>query len=435
MLFKLFHQIFWSQVTSFTNKVPERTGIAAETAGLAASQKALASISGEIRKRVIDELEIWHRKMHIQQMNGDSESSQSVSKFESQAEPLQQSCQQISSFMASPAARGQSGPSSTNPQLSSEGPAPLFPLEISEPPTGSIGEFLSEAVSISGAHESVVPEHEVLSSNVDRQEVSPQHVIIKDGSYTVMSETSSSEKVAKHITAAKRQLSFSLKGRTFTGHKDTLGKQPGLGHAVDHVATTVQEKVVCRPEEPGSGGDKPDIISPEELPINACQQGQRNESPHLEDLLMERQRKVPIVPGREVFCEQETGFMSHLQKRLTDYFRAIASNGEYELPALIHASQIEAKERTVDRHSSMTGKQELSGSMSLANRLTEACAKAYDCCSRDPFVDANRHLLRHHLAAICFSMEGLLLQITGVAPPGGFDAFVFEPDSRSQNLR
>jgi hypothetical protein len=388
----------------------------------------LASISGEIRKRVIDELEIWHRKMHIQQMNGDSESSQSVSKFESQAEPLQQSCQRISSFMASPAARGQSGPSSTNPQLSSEGPAPLFPLGISEPPTGSMGEFLSEAVSISGAHESVVPEHEVLSSNVDRQEVSPQHVIVKDGSYTVMSETSSSEKVAKHITAAKRQLSFSLRGRTFTGDKDTLGKQPGLGHVVDHVAT-VQEKVVCRPE------DKPVIISPEELPINACQQGQRNESPCLEDLLMERQRKVPIVPGREVFCEQETGFMSQLQERLTDYFRAIASNGEYELLALGHASQIELKERTVDRHSSMIGKQELSGSMSLANRLTEACAKAYDCCSRDPFVDANRHLLRHHLAAICFSMEGLLLQITGVAPPRGFDAFVFEPDSRSQNLR
>jgi hypothetical protein len=434
VLFRLFHQIFWSQVTSFTNKVPEQTGIAAETAGLAASQKALASISGEIRKRVIDELEIWHRKMHIQQMNGDSESSQSVGKFESQAEPLQQSCQQTSSFMASPAARGQSGPSSINPQLSSEGPAPLFPLGISEPPTGSIGEFLSEAVSISGAHESVVPEHEVLSSNVDRQEVSPQHVIVKDGSYTVMSETSSSEKVAKHITAAKRQLSFSLRGRTFTGDKDTLGKQPGLGHAVDHVAT-VQEKVVCRPEEPGSGGDKPVIISPEELPINACQQGQRNESPRLEDLLMERQRKVPIVPGREVFCEQKTGFMSQLQERLTDYFRATASNGEYDLPALGHASQIEPKERTVDRHSSMIGKQELSGSMSLANRLTEACAKAYDCCSRDPFVDANRHLLRHHLAAICFSMEGLLLQITGVAPPGGFDAFVFEPDSRSQNLR
>jgi len=434
VLFKLFHQIFWSQVTSFTNKVPEQTGIAAETAGLAASQKALASISGEIRKRVIDELEMWHRKMHMQQMNGDSESSQSVGKFESQAEPLQQSCQQISSFMASLATRGQSGPSSTNPQLSSEGPAPLFPLGISEPPTGSMVEFLSEAVSISGAHESVVPEHEVLSSNVDRQEVSPQHVIVKDGSYTVMSETSSSEKVAKHITAAKRQLSFSLRGRTFTGDKDTLGKQPALGHAVDHVAT-VQEKVVCRREEPGSGGDELVIISPEELPINACQQGQRNESLRLEDLLMERQRKVPIVPGREVFCEQETGLMSQLQERLTDYLRAIASNGEYELPALDHPSQIEPKERTVDRHSSMIGKQELSGSMSLANRLTEACAKAYDCCSRDPFVDANRHLLRHHLAAICFSMEGLLLQITGVAPSGGFDAFVFEPDSQSQNLR
>lgn len=433
VLFKLLHQIFWSQVTSFTNKVPEQPGIAAETAGLAASQKALASVSGEIRKRVIDELEIWHRKMHIQQMNGDSESLQSVGKFESQAEPLQQSCQQISSFMASPAARGQSG-SSTNPQLFSEGPAPLFPLGISEPPTGSIGEFLSEAVSISGAHESVVPEHEVLSSNVDRQEVSPQHVIVKDGSYTVMSETSSSEKVVKHITAAKRQLSFSLRGRTFTGDKDTLGKQPALGHAVDHVAT-VQEKVLCRPEEPGSGGDEPVIISPEELPINACQQRQRNESPCLEDLSMERQRTVPIVPGREVFCEQETGFMSQLQERLTDYFRAIASNGEYELPALDHRSQIEPKERTVDRHSSMIGKQELSGSMSLTNRLTEACAKAYDSCSRDLFVDANRHLLRHHLAAICFSMEGLLLQITGVAPPGGFDAFVFEPDSRSQNLR
>jgi hypothetical protein len=77
----------------------------------------------------------------------------------------------------------------------------------------------------------------------------------------------------------------------------------------------------------------------------------------------------------------------------------------------------------------------LTGPQIFAARIAEACSNACYYCSVKPFKDESRHFLRQHLAIICISLEGLLSQIPGATPAGGFDALVFNQDTHMQWAR
>lgn len=356
-------------------------GIAAETAGQAACQKAMASISGEIRKRITDDVETWRRKalLHGLEVYGGSPTN------------------------ASRRMRAQSWPRSAMQQL----PADQVEIGIVQEVSGLSDLVTKGSVPIPDYRASREPEDESSPSKSSRSVGSPHLVITDTGVPLNAIPTSSSMRTAKTSMAVKRQLSFSFKEQINAG--TTSDFEPNSLLVEDQNETLA------------NGASLQRELRGKETHSRRWSMGSS---------LGENGQKRPDKSS----SLRETG-AEEAQVRRWSVGSTSGENGQkrpHKVSSLLDR---------MEEHDSPNGFArgavigESTGPQLFASRITEACSNACYYCSVKPFKDESRHFLRQHLAIICISLEGLLSRIPGATPAGGFDALVFNQDTHMQWAR
>ncbi|XP_024372189.1 uncharacterized protein [Physcomitrium patens] len=360
-------------------------GITAETAGQAACQKALASISGEIRKRITDDVEAWRRKKMQETLGG-------------------------SPTNGSRRMRAQSWPRAAMQHVPAE-----FTHQVD---IGSVQEAsdLSDAVTTAAVPTPNVcvsrePGDENSHSKSSRFEGSPHKVNTDPGFHLNGMPIRSSMRTAKASLAVKRQLSFSLEQ---TNENTESANGVKLNSAVIKGQNETREKLA-------NGLSQLRELASEELQSRRWSLGSS-----LEVIGPKRSDKLSGSRGTEV----EEAHMRRWSVGSSSEGKGQKRHDKFSN----HLDKME-EQNVMIGHINDEVVVELTGSRMFSSRIVEACSNARHCCSEKPFRDESRHFLRQHLAIICISMEGLLSRIEGATPTGGFDALVFNQDSHLQRAR
>lgn len=359
-------------------------GIAAETAGQAASQKALASISGEIRKRITDDVETWRRRslLHGLETYGTSPTN------------------------ASRRMRAQSWPRTAIQHLPAEYSDQLE-IGIVQEVSGLSDIVTTGPVPIPDYCVSREPEDESLPSKSSRSVGNPHHIVTDTGVQLNVIPTSSSIRTAKTSMAVKRQLSFSFNEQRNAGTTSDL--KPN-----SHLVEDQSEKLENGPSHLRELRGEETYSRRWSIGSSLGENGQKR----LDQSLSLRETEAEEAQVRRWSVGSTCG--ENEQKRPHKVSSLLDRTEEHDSPNGFASGAVIG---------------ELTGPQIFAARIAEACSNACYYCSVKPFKDESRHFLRQHLAIICISLEGLLSQIPGATPAGGFDALVFNQDTHMQWAR
>lgn len=369
--------------------LPTPTGIAAETAGLAASRKALASISGEIRKRITEEVESWRRKS-LQDTDFKTPLSSDLS-ISDNLRGLTSSgfCQ--TRTQSWPRAAQQRPPAEAL-LLSSESKNINEPFLICD-------QLIGESTSVRVLHAHSVPEIDSSMTGESIPEVSPKHVLAEAEAHKNSVVDISTVKLLKSFGAVKRQLSFSMKEHTTT----SIDMAPTLG-----VTSSQTDKklgsVNCNSEK-----------------LKALENHSNNKPfSHISRVTSDNLNGslVMDITSTDTWSTRPSS-RNNLQRKEDSPVDTMSTRCEET-----HIEVHEASEASLQP--------EITKLQTLAERVLQACNNACSFCSLEPFKDASRHCLRQYLAVVCVSLEGLLSRIQGATPAGGFDALVFRSDAHVQ---
>lgn len=358
-------------------------GIAAETAGQAACQKALASISGEIRKRITDDVETWRRKALLHGLDSGGSPISTTRRMRAQSWPR---------------AAMQPLPAEYTDQLE---------IGVVQEASGISDLLTTGSVPIPASRE---PEDET-SPSKSRSVGNPQRVITYNGVQFNEIPTSSPMRTANVGVAVKRQLSFSFKEETDVNAvtsdfvpdvqlvEDQSETKEKLANGLSYLRLARCEEIQSRRWSVGSS-------------FGENGQTRRDKSSGL--------RVSGVEEAQTRRWSAGSSFVENGQKKPEKVSNLLDRMDEEDLPnAFANGAAIG----------------ELTGPQIFAARIAEACSNACYYCSVKPFRDESRHFLRQHLAIICISLEGLLSRIYGAMPAGGFDALVFNQDTHMQWAR
>jgi len=362
-------------------------GIAAETAGQAAYQKALASISGEVRKRITDDVETWRRKALLHGLDSEGSPINTTRRLRAQSWP-RAGMQQLPAGYTDSLAIGVVQEISGLSDLVSIGSVPIPEYRASRD-----------------------VEDDTSPSKSSRFVRNPHDVITDNGVLFNALPTSSSMRTANTSVAVKRQLSFSFKEKTEVN-----------ALASDFIPDS--QLVVDQSEAKGKLADGLSDLreaSSEEIQSRRCSSG--SSLGENGQAGRDKSSGLSVSGTEEAQIRRWSGgssFGENGQKRLEKVFNLLDRMEEEDLPnAFANGAAIG----------------ELTGPQMFAARIAEACRNACYYCSVKPLRDESRHFLRQHLAIICISLEGLLSPIYGATPAGGFDALVFNQDTNIQLAR
>lgn len=359
--------------------LPTPTGIAAETAGLAASRKALASISGEIRKRITDEVESWRRKS-LQDTDFKTPLSSDPS---------------ISGFRQT---RTQSWPKAAQQRPPAEALLLSSESENINEPFLTCDQLIGESTSVRVLHAHSVPEIDSSITGECIPEVSPKHVVAEAEAHRNSVVDISTVKVLKSFGAVKRQLSFSMKEHSST----SIDVAPTLG-----VTSSQTDKklgsVNCNSEK-----------------LRALQDHLKNKPfSHISRVISDSLNGSLLMDITDTWSTRPSS-RNNMQRKEDSPVDTMSTRCE-ETHIKMNEASFEA--------SLQPGFTKLP---TLAERVLQACNNACSFCTLEPFKDDSRHCLRQYLAVVCVSLEGLLSRIQGATPAGGFDALVFRSDAHVQ---
>lgn len=418
-----------TELSPIAQKSRRCTGIAAETAGSAACQKALASISGEIRKRITDDAELWRRKVQSHLLGRDMRDSRSYDSLEMLTSVTQQSAGGTSTI-AHHLSRFQSSRVASKQRLPPLDSVLSSNLESLEQPSGESG---PEPTSISGVQTTTDSETESKVAGGDRLEVSPQHLTAPTGAYMSIVQICSTVEVAKSNMTVKRQLSFTMKGRTTVSTECSTGGQASI-YTKGRAETRHEKQCISNSEELVRRQGDDAIITTQRSDMSTSVHGKRRVAICLEEL-MKGPREF-AGPGSN---SQQEGQIAGQEMHISGAslkFNTPEKVHKQESPIVTEAwSDFKQPHKAPYKQENIVVQQDPDKALLLAGRVTQLCSKAQDCCSVKPFEDENRNSLRHYLAAVCVSLECILSRFHSATPPGGFDALVFQHDPPLQPSR
>lgn len=368
--------------------LPTSTGIAAETAGLAASRKALASISGEIRKRITDEVESWRRKS-LQDTDFKTPLSSDLSISDNLRGPTTCGFRET---------RTQSWPKAAKQRLPAEALLLSSESDYIHEPFLVCDQLIGESTSTRVLHGRSVPETDSLITEESIPEVSPNHVVAEAEAHKNSVVDISAMKVLKSFGAVKRQLSFSMKEHTNT----RIDVAPTLG---DSQTDKKLGSVNCNSEK-----------------LKALEDHLHNKPfSHISRVISDSLNGslVMDIASTDTWSTGPST-RNNLQSKEDSPVDTMSTRCE-KAHVKVHEASFEASLQP-----------EFMKLQTLAERVLQACNNVCTFSSLEPFKDDSRHCLRHYLAVVCVSLEGLLSQIQGATPAGGFDALVFHSDAYVQ---
>lgn len=370
--------------------LPTPTGIAAETAGLAASRKALASISGEIRKRITEEVESWRRKS-LQDTDFKTPLSSDLSISDNLRGPT------TSGFCQT---RTQSWPKAAQQRPPAEALLLSSESENINEPFLTCDQLIGEITSVRVLHAQSVPEIDSSITGESIPEISPKHVVAEAEAHKNSVVDISTVRVLKSFGAVKRQLSFSMKEHTTT----SIDVAPILGVTMSQTDKKLGS-VNCNSEK-----------------LKALEDHINNKPfSHISRVTSDRLNGslVMDITSTDTWSTRPSS-RNNLQRKEDSPVDTMSTRCE-ETHIEVHEASFEASLQP-----------EFTKLQTLAERVLQACNNACSFCTLEPFKDDSRHCLRQYLAVVCVSLEGLLSRIQGATPAGGFDAMVFRSDAHVQ---